>query len=296
MKEVKSNILFIDEKVASKDFACYFLNDSKVYYLNCNEENKSFSNYSFAQKRKVKFDFIFVFSKIDVSTMENIVNCLKDDGIVLTNNYQVNSLLSSYNYNIYFINIDLGNEKAEDKKITVTCNKEICLGNKDLNITFKFDEKIIEKQLSNLIISNAIQSACLINKCGYKKILWNPRIRKLIINIIDEQIKITNSALINIDNSSHLNFYKFVSGNNAFANAKKHILLFTYLSNYKEHNIETKTLIDNIESIIELNYNKYIEIKLLNKVIDILKKQLWLTNNKKNAKLCLKDKLWTKKN
>lgn len=259
MKKLKNNVLFIDKTVASKNFACYFLDNNNLFFLD---------NFSLEDKKKIKFNLVFIFCSIDLKLIDNLSKLLTEDGIVLTNNFQSYLVLTNNNIKVGFVNLDLFAEFNVQTKLTMQCNLELNLDNFTQNILIKQDEKIIEKELCNIIVSNAVNSVSCLKNTKINNLLWHNTSRKLIINLIEEQIKITNSVLVDV-NVSNINLYKFLTGKSVFSIFKRHIKLFMFLSNYKTQ-ISKSQLIYNLEQIISLNYNKFVEIKFLQKVLTML--------------------------
>ncbi len=269
MKKDKNNILFIDKLVAGKDFACYFLDNNNLFLLNGKDEEK-FSSFSFENKKKIKFDVVFIFSVIDAKQVDNLLKFITDKTLILTNNFQVCVILNANNIKNIFINLNLNSIFDANSKLSFLASEDINLENFSSMLEIKKQDNLIENQLSDLIINNAVNAICYLKDKNTTTLIWNINARNLIINLIEEQIKITNSVMLNVNNYLGFNYYKFLSGNNFLSSIKKHTELFVLLSNYKYNKINKQNLIFNIERILDLNYNKFVEIKYLQKVLNML--------------------------
>ena len=268
MKKNKFNILFIDKKVASKNFACYFLDNCKLFLLldkKQKEETEIFSSFNFEEKTKIKFDSIFIFSPIEYKQLEYLNVCLKPNAQILTNNFQAYSILKNNNFDVVYISLDLDNDFNKEQQIILYANNDYGLDNFAPKITIKEKSDILNIELANIVLNNAILSELYLCGNKTKALLYKPKSQKHIINLIKEQVELTNSCLLTLD-ILKFNFYTFLSSSNVV----KHLKLFMFLSNLKKQQLNTQELKNNIEKILQLNYNKYVNIKYLNKIFEML--------------------------
>lgn len=265
MKKTKFNVLFIDKEVASKNFACYFLDNCKLFLLsNKKEKQDIFTSFSFDSKTKTQFDVIFIFSQLQYKQLESLNNAIKLDTLIITNNIASYSILVNNNFNAIYANLNLNNINNQEK-MCLELDKTVDLTTFSSKIETKEKTNLINYTLADIVFSNAIQSQLYLANNNAIKLLYNKKLQNHIINLIKEQVAITNSVLLTID-CSKFNFYSFLSSNNIL----KHLKLILTISNIKKQQIDLVTLKNNIEQILQLNYNNYVEIKYLNKIFEML--------------------------
>ena len=271
MKKTINNILFIDQLVASKDFACYFLDNAKLDLLNDNNEgDKQFNKFSLSKKNNIKFNYVFVLNSVNDGFVAKINSVLNTNSVVLTTNLSTYCLLTRNNINVVYFNYEIKNIN-ESKSMILTLNKDFSTLDFSNNISIKFDDELIEKELSGKLIYNAFYSLSLIKAKSFKNLSLSLKTRNLIINLIKEQISITNNAMLNVNNYERFNFYKFLSGKNFFKKSNQHIELIIMLNQLKLKQVSVTEQIKMLNDIIELNFNNSVEIKFLTKIISILK-------------------------
>lgn len=269
MKKTNISILFLDNTVASKEFACHFLNYdvycSEPFTFTKNEKTILIPQYTINQKHKQVFNIIVCFNLITEKEIQVIKDCSDVKSVIITNNITTLLLLKQNKINCCFVELP---DVIVSEKITIKSNEE--LYNLPDTITIKVDIMQISKLLAKHIVNASVGSVCLLKKKTAKQICFSLSERNHITQIIAECIKITNSNMLTVEKFHNLNFYSYLSGKGFVSVLKRHFKLITFLCSLKNQTYNYEEVLNSLTELSNMNYNKYINLNILNNIINKL--------------------------
>ena len=260
MKKKNISILFTDNSVTSKNFACHFLHYDIFclddFQLTVDNNNFNVSQLKLNQKHLPELDFIICLQKLQPKLIDNLASLLTTKTVILTNNISNFVIFQHKRINCCYIKFNCDMQQQQEK---LTLKSSENLENLSESISIKHDNQLISKVLSKHIINASVGAVCLLQNKKPKQLCFSFKAKKIITNLIKEQIFLTNNVMLTVEKYKKLNFYKFLSGKGLWHKIRQNFSLFIFLHSLSV-SFNQESILNSLNEINELSFNNQTQI------------------------------------